>query len=57
MMNRGKNFRHNGDKMQSNLENLKFFKLNREVLIYLCLKIIKIKIFFKNSKLQTNSVF
>jgi hypothetical protein len=57
MMNRGKSCRHNGDKMQSNLENLKFFKPSRVVLIYQCLEIIKIKILFKNSKLHTNQVF
>ena len=57
MMNRGKNCKNNGEKIRLNLENLKFFKLNQEVSTYHWCEIIKVKIFFRNSKLQTSQVY
>jgi hypothetical protein len=57
MMNRGKKCKNNGEKIRLNLENLKFFKLNQEVSTYHWCEIIKVKIFFRNSKLQTSQVY
>ena len=54
MMNKGKNSKPYGEKMQSNLENHKFFKPNQEVYTFQWFEIIKAKMLFRYSKLQTN---
>lgn len=54
MMNKGKNSKPYGEKMQSNLENHKFFKPNQEVYTFQWFEIIKAKMLFRDSKLQTN---